>query len=121
MTIFRDHKKKVLLVDFLDLGDHVTARLYSDTTDRLQPVLLRRGVIIEHNTTKFRANDRTGTGYSAKFGELRLRLKSDGTCAETRFGLSAKWTSPFKSAGESVQSTTDSRSVRICEHRLYYI
>ena len=29
----------------------------------------------------------------------RLRLKCDGTCAETRFCLSAKRTSPFKSAG----------------------
>jgi len=29
----------------------------------------------------------------------RLRLKCDGTRAETRFRLSTKWTSPFKSAG----------------------
>ena len=29
----------------------------------------------------------------------RARSKRDGTCAETRFGLSAKRTSPFKSAG----------------------
>jgi hypothetical protein len=29
----------------------------------------------------------------------RLRLKCDGTRSETRFRLSAKWTSPFKSAG----------------------
>jgi hypothetical protein len=36
----------------------------------------------------------------------RLRLKCDGTCAETRFHLSAKETSPFKSVGGSVQSTT---------------
>jgi hypothetical protein len=36
----------------------------------------------------------------------RLRLKCDGTRAETRFRLSAKRTSPFKSAGASVQSTT---------------
>jgi hypothetical protein len=43
----------------------------------------------------------------------RLRLKCDGTRAETRFRLSAKRTSPFKSAGTSVQSTTDSRCVRI--------
>jgi hypothetical protein len=43
----------------------------------------------------------------------RLRLKCDGTCAETRFGLSAKRTIPFKSAGTSVQSTTGSRGVRI--------
>ena len=43
----------------------------------------------------------------------RLRLKCDGTRAETRFGLSAKRTSPFKSAGVSGQSTTGSRGVRI--------
>ena len=44
----------------------------------------------------------------------RHQLKCDGTRAETRFRLSAKRTSPFKSAGEaSVQSTTGSRGVRI--------
>ena len=43
----------------------------------------------------------------------RLRLKCDGTRAETRFRLSAKRTSPFKTAGASVQSTTGSRGVRI--------
>ena len=43
----------------------------------------------------------------------RLRLKCDGTRAETRFGLSAKRTSPFKSAGASVQSTAGRRGVRI--------
>ena len=43
----------------------------------------------------------------------RGQLKCDGTRAETRFRLSAKWTSPFKSAGASVQSTTGSRVVRI--------
>ena len=43
----------------------------------------------------------------------RLRLKCDGTRAETRFRLSAKRTSTFKSAGASVQSTTGSRGVRI--------
>jgi hypothetical protein len=44
---------------------------------------------------------------------VRLRLKCDGTRAETRFRLSAKRTSPFKSVGASVQSTTGSRGVRI--------
>ena len=43
----------------------------------------------------------------------RLRLKCDCTRAETTFRLSAKRTSPFKSAGASVQSTTGSRGVRI--------
>ena len=41
------------------------------------------------------------------------RSKRDGTRTETRFGLSAKRTSPFKSARVSVQSTTGSRGVRI--------
>jgi len=45
--------------------------------------------------------------------EGRLRLKSDGARAETRFRLSAKRTNPFKSVGVSVQSTTGSRGVRI--------
>ena len=44
---------------------------------------------------------------------IRLRLKCDGTRAETKFRLSAKRTSPVKSAGESVQSTIGSRGVRI--------
>jgi len=43
----------------------------------------------------------------------KLHLKCDGTRAETRFRLSAKRTSPFKSAGASVQSTTGSWVVRI--------
>jgi len=43
----------------------------------------------------------------------RGQLKCDGTRTETRFRLSAKQTSPFKSVGTSVQSTTGSRGVRI--------
>jgi len=43
----------------------------------------------------------------------KSQSKCDGTRAETRFRLSAKRTSPFKSAGASVQSTTGSRGVRI--------
>ena len=45
--------------------------------------------------------------------DVRGQLKCDGTGAETRFRLSAKRTSPFKSAGASVQSTIGSRGVRI--------
>jgi len=41
------------------------------------------------------------------------QLKCDGTHAETRFRLSAKRRSQFKSAGASAQSTTGSRGVRI--------
>ena len=55
----------------------------------------------------------SGTFTSTFTVSSRLRLKCDGTRAETRFRLSAKRTSPFKSAGASVQSTTGSRGVRI--------
>ena len=43
----------------------------------------------------------------------RLSLKCDGTRAETRFRLSAKRTSLFKSAWAPVQSNSGSRGVRI--------
>ena len=43
----------------------------------------------------------------------KARAEPDGTRAETRFCLSPKRTSRFKSAGESVQSTAGSRCVRI--------
>ena len=55
---------------------------------------------------------RTVAGDSVQFVS-RLRLKCDGTRAETIFRLSAKRTSPFISAGASVQSTTSSPGVRI--------
>ena len=41
------------------------------------------------------------------------RAEHDGTRAETRFCLSPKRTSPFKSVGASVQSTAGSGGVRI--------
>ena len=53
------------------------------------------------------------------FTSISARLKRDGSRAETRFGLSEKWTSPFKSAGESVQSTTGSRVVRISGQTMF--
>ena len=43
----------------------------------------------------------------------RARAERDGTRAETRFRLSPKGTSPFKSVGASVQSTAGSRGMRI--------
>jgi hypothetical protein len=55
-----------------------------------------------------------------KHTAIRLHLKCDGTRADTRSGLSAKRTSPFKSAGASVQSTPGSRGVRISGSNLGY-
>ena len=50
----------------------------------------------------------------------RGQMKCDGTRAETRVRLSAKRTTPFKSAGTSVQSTTGSRGVRISGINAWY-
>ena len=50
----------------------------------------------------------------------RLYLKCDGTHGETKFCLSAKRMSPFKSAGASVQSTSGSRGVRISSSNAGY-
>ena len=50
----------------------------------------------------------------------RLRLKCDATRAETRPRLSTKRTSPYKSAGASVQSTTGSRDVCISGSNIGY-
>jgi hypothetical protein len=66
-------------------------------------VIVRIG---ENTHTQKRSWETTRSG-------VRLRLKCDGTRAEPRFRLSAKRTSPFKSAGALVQSTTGSRGVRI--------
>jgi hypothetical protein len=56
----------------------------------------------------------TGRGW----GDGRLRLKRDGTRAETRFCLSAKRTSSLVEGG--VQSTTGSRAVRISGNNAGY-
>jgi len=48
----------------------------------------------------------------------RVQTVRDGTRAETRFGLPAKRTSPFISAGVSVQSSTGFLGVRVERERL---
>ena len=55
-----------------------------------------------------------------KVQHIRLCLKRDGTRTETRLHLSAKWTSTFKSAGASVQSTTGSWGVHISSSNAGY-
>ena len=47
-----------------------------------------------------------------------VNMERDGTRAETRFGLPAKRTSPFISAGVSVQSSTGFLGVRVGIERL---
>jgi hypothetical protein len=65
----------------------------------------------DYRTSALKVQDIHCTGCSCEV--CILRLKRDGTRAETRFRLSPKRTSPFKSAGASVQSTAGRRGVRI--------
>ena len=67
-----------------------------------------------NNCTCLSVKVHSGLIWNLSFQKLRrLRLKCDGTRAETRIRLSAKRTISFKSAEGSVQSTTGSRGVRI--------
>jgi hypothetical protein len=59
--------------------------------------------------------------YLRQRNPVEVDAERDGTNAETSIGLSAKRTSPFKSAGASVQWTASSGAVRFCGQRLYYL
>ena len=72
----------------------------------------RRGLLCNKILLLY-VNLRPHSAAAAPAAVVRLRLKCDGTRKETTFRLSAKRTSPFKSAGASIQSTTGSRGVRI--------
>ena len=74
---------------------------------------------IVHRSLVIKVRDNANSSNYGKCG--RGQLKCDGTRAETRFRLSAKRTTPFKSAGASVQSTTGSRGVRISGSNAGYI
>ena len=82
---------------------------------RLATVWLVRGSSLgrDNRISVFHTRPDRTWGSPSLLYEGRLRLKCDGTRAETRIRLSPKRTSPFKSAGASVQSTTGSRGVRI--------
>jgi len=82
------------------------ASLLTDISISKKPSTSNIGKVIQKFSSKFL---KTYNGNLV----VRLCLKCDGTSAETRFRLSAKRMSPFKSAGASVQSTTGSRAVRI--------
>jgi Zn finger protein HypA/HybF involved in hydrogenase expression len=75
-------------------------------SERSYAVILRVG--------SFQTFDKEPLASAMKFLSLgTVQLRSDSTCAETRFRLSAKRTSPCDSVGATVQSTTGSRGVRV--------
>jgi hypothetical protein len=72
-------------------------------------------MVVDHLAPPEGAENCHIVSYKIRMGTAgcRLHFKCDGTRAETKFRLSAKRTSPLKSAGASIQSTTGSRGVRI--------
>jgi hypothetical protein len=84
-------------------------------------LVLRRCVQHSKNETPSSHHMTFRVPTSQGFTTGRLRLKCDGRRAETRFCLSAKRTSPFKSAGASFQSTTGSRGVRFSGSNAGYV
>ena len=72
-----------------------------------------------------KGKEANGVGSEAGFiltrnspSSVRVETERDGTRAETRFGLPAKRTSPFISAGVSVQSSTGFLGVRVGREQL---
>ena len=72
-----------------------------------------------------KGKEANGVGSQAGFSltrnspsSVRAETERDGTRAETRFGFPAKRTSPFISAGVSVQSSTGFLGVRVGRERL---
>ena len=61
-----------------------------------------------------------GLEQTRKKAKGRARLKRDGTRAETRFGLSAKRASTFKSAGGGV-SSVDYWQSRSADQRIDHV
>ena len=72
----------------------------------------------QRRNQKLRQNSGSRTAF---YSPRRGQLGCDGTSAETRFHLSVKRTSPFKSTEASVQSTTGSRVVRISGSNVHHV
>ena len=119
-TSFLDHTQRRIAVGRTPL-DEWSARprdLYLTTHNTHNRHILVPGGIRTRNLSRRAAADPRhrprGFWDRQVFMYSRGQLKCDGTRAGTRFRLSSKRTIPFKSArGASVQSTTDSRVVRI--------
>jgi len=105
----------LVLSEFYIRPEHLT-REWEENDDEEVLVCHPKAFLCHWSHILYHINEELRRHIHRKYRDLvvRLRLKCDGTRAETRFRLSAKRTSPFKSAGgRSVQSITGSRGVRI--------
>ena len=69
--------------------------------------------MLKNRLKKHKEKQQLTYALNRRFKICRAETEPDGTRAETRFGFPAKRTSPFISAGVSVQSAAGSRGVRI--------
>ena len=112
--IHSDHEMKILIMQHIKY-QNVSIKIHKKKYKILVWYINEYGIkkIFTH---RFRTAVYNFISYSC----TRLRLKCDGTRAETRFHLSAKRTNPFKSAGASVQLTAGSQGVRISNSNVGY-
>ena len=108
-TIYDKHQLVHVSTPRCHLQGVVITKVYKQTCQYMFRSLCTFIILLPEDGTPL--SKRVGVDICHKW--RRPRLKCDGTRAETRVRLSAKRTSPIKSAGASVQSTTGSRGVRI--------
>jgi len=114
--IYDSHYIKLAMRTVYEIVYSTDIPLFSISQETHLNFMLKLQEISRYNScgsNLYRATDHTlywfvGHTWKNNSKWCRGQLKCDGTHAETRFCLSAKWTSPFKSAGASVRSTTDS-------------
>ena len=109
----RIENKKQLKVVYLFLSRVVLCHLYVGDTECLKCVLVAKCIMTLHKG--YRKCPSTDVCLSCL---LEVKTGCDGTRAETTFGLPVKRTSPFISAGVSVQSSTGFFAVRVEGERL---
>jgi len=96
---------------------HVLIVLKSGSLSLLEPsrsVQVCNGIALtSFQTVRSQDNIQNAHIMRIRISVCRVKTECGGTRAETRFGLSAKQTSPFISAGVSVRSAASSRSMLI--------
>ena len=90
--------------------------IYHNSSLKSHPIIVLSIITSEYHTSRnslvrYDIHRRLRENWTNDCG--RVKTECDGTRAETRFGLPAKRTSLFISAGVSVQSAAGSRGVRI--------
>ena len=108
---------------FTSTNDNYLLKLYNDAVSWLCNMSTTSHILLrQHNnqlSAKVCSNHHWFQCQMTNY-QSRARAEPDGTHAETTFHFSPKRTGPFKSVGESVQSTAGSRGVHISVNNAGY-